>query len=309
MAFWDKYTKQADLYAAGQLPTGSRIVRYVRSTGQTTTDTSAITSAFSTTVAAALEYATAYGDTIMVLPGHSEAVGTTFNTNLTAGTRIVGVGNPDEDQAPILAWSGATDNIALNKKNVTIANMRLVADTNNVTEAITVTKAGFKLLNCYIDAGIATGTDILSFLNFSTNADDGLVAGCDFRCTAGGNVTLIKGGTVVDNLKIVGNHIFGTSQSTTAGNIAITAALTNLLIAGNHIDQQIASGTAAINFADVAATGAVIDNYVGTLADSTPGTEGILLAGTTNILVQFFNNYNSDGVKGTSGVLSPVVTS
>jgi hypothetical protein len=70
----------------------------------------------------------------------------------------------------------------------------------------------------------------------------------------------------------------------------------------------VAAGTAAISFTDVAATGFCTGNFVGTLHNSTPGAEGILLAGTSNILVHFFNNYNSDGLKGTSGALAPVVT-
>lgn len=307
MLQWEKYSEFARLAAAGLLP-GHNVVAYVRSTGQQAADSSVITSKFYNTIATAKNAVVRSGDVIVCLPGHSESVGTTLFSSMTAGTIIAGVGPSDIDSAPTLTWSGATANIAVAAKNCTIANMRLNADADNVTEAITVTAAGFKLIDCYVNTGVATAQDIASFLNFSTGANDGLVLNNVIRGTAGAQATAIKGGTVVDNLRIVGNRIFSSSTNATTGCIAVTAAMTNLFIGHNYISALVAASTATINFADVAATGLVTDNRFGVLADTTVPAGGIILAGTTNILVHFCENYYSDGVKGTSGLLGPTVT-
>lgn len=311
--FADKYQEYAGQIAAGVLPIGSVIKAYVRSTGQRAGDSAAITSNFYTSLATALAACTSdQQHTIIVLPGHSEAVGTTMFTNAPSGVHIMGAGPVDQDDAPTFLWSGASSNWAIASKNITVSNCRLVANADNVTEAITVTAAGFKLINCHVDGGVSSSADFVSFLNFSTGADNGLVLCNEMRATAASNglATFVKGGTVVDNLRIIGNKVIGLSSSTTVGAIHISAALTNLLIAGNYVDNQVAAGTAAISFTDVACTGMCMNNMVGSLNNNaSPAAAGILLAGTTNILLHFCQNFYSDGLKGTSGILSPVVTS
>lgn len=309
--FWEKYLQHAKNLSDGLLPPGSRIVGYVRASGRRTTDSATVTAGpFYTSITTALAACTsANGDVIVCLPGHSESVGTAMFTGAPTGVTIVGWGNVDEDLAPTLLWSGATSNLAIASKNITLANLRLLADADNVTEAITVTAAGFKMLNCYVDAGIGSSTDAIIFLNLTTGAADALVAGCDLRATAGGETTMIKLAAVIDNCRIIGNRLFGVSNSTTLGAIHVSAALTNLLIAGNIVDNQTGSSTAAISFTDVACTGMVCDNYLGTLANAaTPAAAGIVLAATTNILMHFCQNFSSDGLKGTSGALAPTVT-
>lgn len=309
--FWEKYLQHAKNLSDGLVPPGSRVVGYVRASGRRTTDSALVAAGpFYTSITTALAACTsANGDIIVCLPGHSESVGTAMFTNAPTGVTIVGWGNVDEDQAPTLLWSGATSNLAIASKNITLANLRLLADADNVTEAITVTAAGFKMLNCYVDAGIGSSTDAIIFLHLSTGANDALIAGNDLRATAGGETTMVKLDTVVDNTRLIGNRLFGTSNSTTLGAIHVSAALTNILMAGNIVDNQTASSTAAISFTDVAATGMVCDNYLGTLANAaTITSQGIILAGTTNILVHFCQNYGSDGLKGTSGCVVPLIT-
>lgn len=313
MDFTDKYLTQAELISNGILPVGSVIKGYVRSTGQRSDDSSAITSAFYTSLTTALAACTSDRQhVIIVLPGHSEAVGTAMFTNAPTGVSIVGAGRVDQDDAPTFLWSVNSSNWAVAAKNTMIANCRLIANADGVTEAITVTAAGFKLINCHVDGGVTNVADFTSFLNFSTGADNGLVIGNEMRATAASNglATFVKGGTAVDNLRIIANKIIGLSTSTTVGAVHISAACTNLVIANNYIDNQVASGTAAMSFADVASTGFVSGNYLGALLDNaSPNTKGIVLAGTTNILVHFHQNFFDDGVKGSSGILSPAVTS
>lgn len=308
MLQWEKYSEAVRLAAIGLLP-GHNVAAYVRSSGQLATDPASITSKFYTSLTTAWNAVTGSNNVIVILPGHSEGVGTTMLSSAVAGTMIVGVGPSDQDDAPTFTWSGATANWAVAVKNLTFANLRLIADADNVTEGITVTAAGFKMIDCYVDAGLAAAKDFASFLNFSTGADNGLVLNNTMRATAGGLATMIKGGTVVDNLRIVGNRIYGGSSSTTVGAIHISAAVTNLFIGHNYVDNQVGSSTAAISFTNVAATGFVSYNVVGVLANAaTPAQAGILPGGASN-LVHFHENYSSDGLVQTSGILSPTVTS
>lgn len=307
-----KYMKMAADAAAGVIPVGSNIVAYVRSTGQNSSDSSAITSKFYTSLTSALAACTSgRRDVIIVLPGHSEAVGTTMFSGAATDVRIIGVGAVDEDLAPTFKWSVSSSNWAIASKNITVANCRLLADADGITEMITITAAGVKIMNCWIDAGVSSSLDASSVINISTGANQCSLICNDMRGTAAtGVVTYIKGGTVVDEAKIIANKIVAAGSSTTTGLIDITAAMTNVYIARNHIDNQKAAGTAAITMADVAITGSVAYNTVSALANNaSPAAKGILLAGTSTILCHFFENYFSDGVLGTSGILTPVVTS
>ena len=297
---------------SGSIPPGYTVFKYIRSTGTRSTDSQTIINNFATSLTTALALCTSETNQILVLlPGHSEAVGTAMFTSAPTGVKIIGVGNVDEDGAPTLLWSGGTSNLAIAAKNTMIANVRLIANANDVTEAITVTGAGFKLVGCHVDMGVTSSLDAASFLNFSTGANDGLVCANTMRATVASNAlaTFVKGNTVVDNLRIVGNRVIGLSSSTTVGAIHISAALTNLFISGNYVDNQVASSVGAITFTDVAATGLVCDNECGTLANAAVVTsQGITVAGTTNILVHFNQNFSSDGLKGTSGSIAPIVT-
>ena len=308
----EKYLRFAQGLENGSIPPGYTVKAYVRSTGLRAADSSTISALFYTSILTALAACTSETNQIIyVLPGHVEAVGTALFTSAPTGVTICGIGLPDTDGAPTLQWTATASNIAVAAKNTTIINLRMIAGANDITEAITVTAAGFKLLNCHVDGGVTSAADFISFLNFSTGANDGLVAGCTMRATVAANAaaTYIKPGAAVDNLRIIGNRLFGLSSSTTIGPIHVAAAATNLLIAGNLVDAQTAASIGAITFTDVAATGFCCDNYTGSLANAvTITSQGVTTAGSTNILVHFQQNYCSDGLKATSGVVAPALT-
>lgn len=306
-AFSYKYMQMAVQASMGQIPIGSNIVAYVRSTGVQANDTTAITSKFYSSVLSALSACTSgRRDVIMVLNGHVERVNTAMFTSAPTDVRIIGVGGADEDLAPTFKWSGAADNLAIAAKNTTIANMRFLADANDVTEMITVTAAGVKFLGCWVDAGVTSSTDALIVFNVSTGANQCSIIGCDLRCTAASGVTqFIKLATVVDETKIIGNKIMGFGSSTTVGLIDISAATTNVFISGNYIDQQKTSGTVAVSVANVASTGFICDNYFSNLNNGVANATGIIYAGT-NSLIRSYQNFNCDE-PNKSGVLSPAV--
>jgi hypothetical protein len=88
------------------------------------------------------------------------------------------------------------------------------------------------------------------------------------------------------------------------GAISISAAILDCLITRNQLINKTTNATACIDIADVAATGIVSHNLCGIVVSGTASAEGILLAGSTNLLLRFFENYCSDE-KSKSGLLTP----
>ena len=305
--FTDKYIAMANQAASGVIPVGSNIVAYVRSTGQNSSDSSAITSKFYTSLTSALAVCTSgRRDVIIVLPGHSEAAGTTTFTAAATDVRIIGVGNVDEDNAPTVLWSLSGSNWAVASKNITVANMRLIANADGVTNMITVTGAGFKLLNCFIDGGVTSATDATTVVNVSTGGDRCSIIGNDFRATAATACCCVNVSATVDELKLIGNKFVGISPSTTVGLVDIpnAAVPTNIIIAKNYFQNTIAAGTVSLSTGTGAGTGIISDNYFSGLNNGVAAATGYI--GQAGGLYRLFQNFNSDEPLK-SGALSPVV--
>lgn len=294
---------------------GSRIVGYVRSTGRQAYDPPHIANNLTTSVKNLLTQCRAgFEDVIVVLPGHTETVGTTLLTGAVQGTRIAGVGvSPDKDNAPTFTWDAATANMACSVKNMTFENLRFVANADNITKAITTTAAGLKFLNCVVLCGVAANKDMAIVFSVEGGSNALQIDNCCIYGTLGVSQAINISGAC-DNVRITNSCIRTVTAAVGTGTVAITSTSTNyvtgLRIENCVIENQLASSTAALTFTDIAHTGWVRNNSIGTMANSaTPAAGGIVPAGSTNILVHYINNYHSDGLKGTSGILAPVVTS
>lgn len=134
------------------LPPGSQVAAYLRSTGSQSGDDPAIASNLKTTLASALSAVrSGLGDTIFVLPGHSESVvDNTMLTNLVAGTRIVGIGTGASQ--PTFRWTATAAQWIINQANVYIAGLRLrLEGANGVVVAIDVTGSEVSIAECDIE--------------------------------------------------------------------------------------------------------------------------------------------------------------
>lgn len=301
----------------GDIPIGSNIVAYVRSTGQRSTDSAEITSKFHTSLATALAATTsgAY-DVVVVLPGHSEAVGTTLMDNLLPGTYVIGVGNPDASDAPKFTWAVNSSNWLVDVANVTFANLRMYADADGISSAITVKAAGVSFVNCRFDIGNASDKDMtIAITSGATAAADKLaLVDCKFLATAGAAVALSTA-VAASELMITGCTFRCASAAADAGIVVIgTAAQTNILIANNVFEATYAASEAALQFSNHAHTGLVCDNRFGVQVDaSADQTKLGIVTGGTNNLVRFCENYGSDDGNGAagqvSGLICPAVTS
>lgn len=248
-------------------------------------------------------------DVIFALPGYSENVSSAAYATLPAGTKLIGLGVPGESSAPKLIWTAVAATLLLNAADILIQNMTLQFNgADSIDAPITVSAAGVGIEDCRILLGSDTALDSDVGITVAAGGDNFRFLNNYVYTTGTAVVTnALLIGAAVDSPKILNNKLFVPCTSTN-GIIEFGAfAATNIEVGGNVFVNK-STGSACLRFADNAITGVVYDNYDGLTANTAPLTTGISLAGTTNILVQFFQNFTNDGeTKGTSGILSPAV--
>lgn len=286
------------------LPPGSRVAAYVRSTGLQTGDDNFIAGNLVPTLAAGLARVRAgLGDSVVVLPGHSESVtdGTTFSGSLVAGTRIVGFGRGSA--MPTFRWTATASQWAVSVADVTISGLRLrLEGANGVVKAINVTGADFGLYNCDIEVASGASNKATIALELGTAADRFDVSNNVFRGTATHNVTdgiLIAG--VSSNGRISDNEMVF-SATAANGNIRVSAAALGLKILRNIMYNTHTASTACFAVGAVAADGLLADNYAGTVNNGTNANQNFILGATC--LIRCFQNFGTDEPR-TTGVVIP----
>lgn len=295
------------------VPPGSRVAAYVGPQSDTT-DAYVGSSLLVSTLAAGLARCrSGKGDVVLVLPGHTETVSTTtMLDNLVPGTQVIGVAPVNSGLAPTFTWAGTTNTAiwTIDDANCTFANLFLKFNgADSIDTPIKVSAAGVSIQGCRILTGSDTTLD--SDVGITVLAGGSQFSFRNNYCYATGTAVntnmLLISGDAVDSPKILDNVFIGPATSTN-GLVELgltTAVITNIEIARNRLVNT-STGSACIRLLDTAMTGIVYDNYCGLTANTAPATTGISLAGTTNTLVQFFQNFTNDGeAKGTSGILSP----
>lgn len=294
------------------VPPGARVAAYVGPQSDSTDSYSSSGLLVSTLAAGLARCRAGKGDVVFVLPGHTENVSTTTGLdNLVSGTQILGCAPPGSSLMPTFTWTGTTNTSiwTIDDANVTVRGLRLHFNgADSIDTPIKVSAAGCTMADNYIlggssasldsDVGITvlTGGDFFNFFNnYYYTLSTAVIT----------NALLISGS--VDSPKVISNTMIGPTTSTNGLiELGLAAAVsTNVEIAGNVLVST-STGSACIRVIDTAHTGVVYDNYCGLTADTAPLTTGISLSGTTNVLLQFFQNFVNDGeAKYKSGILSP----
>lgn len=281
-------------------------VQFVRASGWQSYDPDYVKSRVVKTLEEALAKCTAgAGDVIFVLPGYTKSVGTTLFSNLVAGTRIIGVGSPDQDDAPTLTWDAQAANLDIDAKNVLVQGFRMEMNgADDITEAISVSKAGVKLIGNYIITGTGASADCAKAIDVELGATNFLFAHNKVTQTSGTTTSVLALAAVVEGVEICHNHIVMIGSAAGTGIINVSAAATNINIHDNVLDQRQAASTACISLANVASTGMIYRNLMSTLNDGTASSQGIVFTGTTST-VKCFENYCCDEPRA-SGLLGPI---
>ncbi len=289
------------------LPPGARVAAYVRSTGVQSGDDQFTAQNLVTTLAAGLaRVRSGLGDTVVVLPGHSESVtDATMLDNLVPGTRIMGFGRGSN--MPVFRWTATASQWALNDADVTIQGLRLrLEGANGVVKAILVTAADVGIYGCDIEVASGASNKATIALEVGAGSNRFELIGNVLRGTATHNVTDgVKVVAAVDQIRIQDNEMV---FSATAGNglIHFTAAATAIKVLRNILDNSQTSSTACLLFdATIAVSGVVANNYCAILADGTANATGIVFTATSGTTAKFFENYCSDEPRR-SGTLAPL---
>ena len=290
------------------LPPGSRVAAYVRSTGAQNLDDILMGSNLVSTLAAGLARVRAgFGDTVFVLPGHTENVTTT--PTFLAGTRIIGV--PLGTSTPTFTWTGTGSQWAINVANVEIAGLRLnVAGANGVVKGIAVTGANCNIHDNTIISATGAALKATIVCEAGSGADEFKFNRNKVQGTATHNsddIVAIAG--AITNWEVCGNRMICSCTAAAKGQIDVSAAAINGLIADNYLYNTMTSSVYSIYFADVASDGLCVNNRCGAKVGTgtAPASTGIVVAGS-NVLFTFDENYSTP-TKGTSGLVAPAVDS
>jgi len=213
---------------------------------------------FVETVDAAIDKCTANsGDTIFVLPGHSETITGTGITVDVAGLSIVGLGTGS--LIPNIIHNHADAEVSISASNSTWENFRHTADVTAVKVGVEIEDAAsyVTVRGCKFDVNL-TGTDeFLVSVRTNDASNFAIIEDNDFNMGLGGAVAAISFTKDTEGTIVRGNTAIG--DYSTANINGITTLSTNLLIENNLLVNGL--------------TGAV---------GTEPGIE--LLTGTTGIL-------------------------
>lgn len=286
------------------LPPGSRIAAYVRSTGAQSGDDAFTLANLVPTLSAGLARArSGLGDTVVVLPGHTESVtDATMLTNLVPGTRIVGFGRGSN--MPVFRWTATASQWVLDDADVTIQGLRLrLEGANGVVKAIVSTAADIGIYGCDIEVASGASNKATIALEIGAASHRFELIGNVFRGTPTHNVTngvLLVG--VSDQVRVTDNEMIF-SATAANGVINLSSAVTSVKVLRNVCENTHTSSSACIAIGNVASTGVIADNYTAVQASTSPASNsGIVFAGTSTI--RCFQNFCSDEPR-LSGILTP----
>ena len=226
---------------------------------------------FATVVYALTRCTAAKGDTIICMPGHTEAVVAAGTITVSkSGVRIIGLGTGR--QKPVITYTtAAAASVDVTAASVLLQNMAFVATgIDAVTAAINVSAADVIIRGCELELASAAGQAVLGVL--TTAAADRLwldqnhIHGSDDAGTVA--AVRIVGG---DSIQVTNNVMIGAYTTTLGGIDNVTTALSNAVVNGNTIINKTAASSKAMVFV-ATSTLVFANNRLGVLSGVAPVT-------------------------------------
>jgi hypothetical protein len=256
------------------------------------------------TINAALDACTANrGDIILIMPGYTETIATAAGgTNFdVAGVAIVGLGSGS--LKPTLTYNGVVGaDSNLSSDDVTLYNLRFVANLANITAPLHITGADARVDNCEFLTDTNTACFLTSIL--STNTAFGLqITNCvvNMESTIGGvavtDVAAQAFSIDGDNTVIKDNVIHGEFSVTMILNT--TTAIEGLIVTDNvGANVSTAAAAGAVSLA-ASSTGMIYRNNFGVLESSS--IDGLIINRNCGMIENYFVNVEAEtgGVVGT----------
>lgn len=255
-------------------------------------------SAALTTIAAALDLATAnQDDVIYLMPGHAEtisaAAGLAFDV---AGVAIVGIGNGTLQPKLTLDTANTAD-IDIDAANVTIDNVHFVANFADIAAAIDVNADDFTIRNCRFTEAATNMNALIWIQDAAAGGSDRItVENCYAIALDAANTHFINLAGTGDGHIIKGNILIGDWGTMAIGGAGV---VTNITILDNTISNAAATNDSCINLA-ATATGIVMRNLACGGAAQANG-----ITATACALAQ---NYYGVVSEDLSAILEPIAT-
>ena len=245
------------------------------------------------------------GDIIFVKPGHTETVSAAAGIALdVAGVAVIGLGR-GTDRPSITLDTATTASVAISAANVTLHNLRLVANFADIVRMINVTAGGAYLdsLSFSQAAVNMNWVDVIDASSTTDNNADGLTV---INCRAWGadtaNDSFIEINADLDRLWVEECYcVHATANAQAFIECATGKDITNAVVKGNGYQSALTAVDVLIDNDTTANSGFVIGNFgshLDTAAEVLIDADG----------VGMFNNYGS-GVITASGYILPAVDS
>lgn len=268
-------------------------------------DGDGVTRVYSTIQAAVNAASAGRGDVVLVAPGYDHSLGRA-DSWATAGVSVIGLGSGMG--RPIIRYTGIADEIGIAANNVTVENLRLIADVDSVERGID------------LDSGFSGGTVRRCVFDFNANADNfvhmirnaqarSVIENNEFlgEDTAGGGSAISLRGGYPDYAKIKNNFFYGqfdTVGDTTNGSAAISVDVTHdsgdtvlngLEVSGNKFVSMDTAAAVIVNFGGGATTvdGIASDNRFVSYDTATADTAQVNWGGVLPV-INWFKTGDSD---------------
>lgn len=225
---------------------------------------------FSATIAGAVALCTAgAGDTILVLPGHTESITAAASIALSVnGITVKGLGTGTA--RPTLTWTTSTAaTITVAGNNVTLDNFILdMTGVDAVVSGIAVTGTNFTLSNSLVINANSTGQATLCILTTAA-ADRMRILSNEFiGTTDAGTAAAIR--IVGGNEHVIdGNRFYGAYTTTLGAIDNVTTASLRMRVTNNFIQNATASSAVAMTFVSTS-TGVIANNRMQVLTGTAP---------------------------------------
>lgn len=208
-----------------------------------------------TTVASAIASTVAgRGDTIFVLPGHTETVTSTITVS-TAGTRIIGLG--EGLLVPAFTGNGTIDVFTMSGANTVLENVQFPApETDDQTSDVNVTGAGVTLRKLY-SIGSQTAKNKTDIITVASGADDLTVEGCRAFNTVVDVVSWLSLEAAVARPVIQNNVVQGTFSTA----VLMDEATATLATIKDNIFKNTKAATAVVTFTTGNSTGVCSNTF------------------------------------------------
>lgn len=225
---------------------------------------------FSATIDAAIGLCTAdAGDTILVLPGHTEAISAAGGIACdVAGVTIRGLGN-GANRPTITLGTAIGASITVSANNVTIDNVIIdMTGFDAITAGIAVTATNFTLSNSLVITASASAQAVLGILTTAAASRMRILSNEFLGTTDAGTATAIR--IVGGNEHVIdGNRFYGAYTTSLGAIDNATTACLRVRVTNNFIQNATASSTVCMTF-QAGSTGVIANNRMQILSGTAP---------------------------------------